>query len=163
MNPCTFFTWLLLCLIGTSLCHAQALTEPRDNQKLLELRKEYAETGIIGPIVMTGIGAGLTLGSAVMAVDWLLYRSLPCRESTTPGVADDCSMRELAPYFGYTAIGLGAVGVPLLAIGIPWLFNRLADRRKLRKQINRLEQRPPPEFGLLIAPQRAEARITLHF
>lgn len=163
MKPFCFFTFLLLGLLGTSLCHAQALTEPRDNQKLLELRKQYAETGIIGPIVMTGIGAGLTVGAAAFVVDWALYRSLPCRESTVPGVADDCSMRELAPYFGYTAIGLGAVGVPLLAIGIPWLFNRLADRRKLRKQIQNIEQRPPPDFGLIITPQHAEARITLHF
>lgn len=125
------------------------------------LRQERAQYGIAGPIVMMGVGGGVTLGAAYMYMLASIFDGL-CHDSNDCGQDNNAGFRT-------TMVVVGVAGVALGVWGFLKLQGRLGPRNELGAQINakRLELRSLESrvrLGAMTGPLEARGlSLTLAF
>lgn len=151
-------TWTFQVSQARAQSHA---TDPDLAAQLLELEQERAENGLRGPIALSAVGALVFGTGAVLVVDAALFSANICADELS---TDFCYDRGLVRGYAIAGGALMAVGAPMLAAGLPWLFRRLRRRRELGRQIKQLRQPVALQsVELQLHPHLLGARTTFVF
>lgn len=162
--------WLLLSFVGCllevpSAVAAQATTYQTPHRpprlmgdELSELERQRAELSLGGPIAWTIVGGVTALTGASVLLVGLLLESVPSGCEPTDGdyFGDDyCSEPDATPFLVIGTAGL-VVGAVVLAVALPWMIDRIGERRALGLRIKEL-RRKRDGYGISDGPRLARA------
>jgi hypothetical protein len=147
--------WLLLLGIGCSLCASAPVLAQTSSRmptayrpslmgdELSELERQRAELSLGGPIATTIIGGVIAVTGASFLLVGALIATLPssCDQTNDNDYFGDdfCSEPDSTPFIIIGVAGLVA-GAVILAVALPWLFDRIGERRALGLRIKELRR-----------------------
>jgi hypothetical protein len=121
------------------------------SDELSELERQRAALSLGGPIAWTIIGGVTALTGGSFLLVGLLIDTIPsgCEPANSDYFNDDyCTEPDATPFIVIGVAGL-VVGAVVLAVALPWLFDRIDERRALGLRIKELRRQRSGEGAFL--------------